>query len=71
MCSFLGEALRGLLVLEMRGLTVLEAVPCERTPAHLPPGSAALRCTIASASGAVFCVILGGPPHGKTFLLFA
>ncbi|KAK9800299.1 hypothetical protein WJX73_007633 [Symbiochloris irregularis] len=60
--SFLGEALRAVLVLEMRTLTVTSANACARTPAHLPPGCTALRATIKSCSGAEATVVLGGPP---------
>ncbi|KAK9844911.1 hypothetical protein WJX74_008601 [Apatococcus lobatus] len=60
--SFLGEALRAILVLEVRRATVTSTTPCERLPAHLPPGSSALRCSIRSQSGATSLAVLGGPP---------
>lgn len=63
-CSFLGEALRAVLVLEMRTLTVTSASACARTPAHLPAGCTALRATLKSCSGAEATVVLGGPPNG-------
>ena len=40
-CSYLGEALRALLVLEVRQLRLEGRNPCERTPAHLPEGATA------------------------------
>ena len=68
-CSFLGEALRAVLVLEVRRATVTSTTPCERLPAHLPPGSSALRCSIRSQSGATALAVLGGPPSGAPLLL--
>ncbi|DBB17102.1 TPA: hypothetical protein ACH3X3_014184 [Trebouxia sp. C0006] len=59
--SFLGEALRALLVLEVRQLTVTSQTPTHRMPAHLPAGCTAMRCEIQSASGACAQVVLGGP----------
>ena len=64
-CSFLGEALRAILVLEMRTLTVSSTAACERVPAHLPPGCTALRATLRSCSGAQATVVLGGPRNGE------
>lgn len=60
----LGEALRALLVLEVRQARLAGRQACERTPAHLPPGCAALRCALRSASGAAASVVLGGPLPG-------
>eukprot|EP00891_Asterochloris_glomerata_P001718 jgi/Astpho2/1718/Aster-04143 len=60
--SYLGEALRALLVLEMRGLTVHNQQATERVPAHLPQGCTAVRCNVRSASGGHATVVLGGPP---------
>ncbi|DBA79408.1 hypothetical protein WJX79_002219 [Trebouxia sp. C0005] len=59
--SFLGEALRAMLVLEVRQLTVTSQTPTHRVPAHLPAGCTALRCEIQSASGGCAKVVLGGP----------
>ncbi len=64
MCSYLGEALRALLVLEVRQLRLAGRHPCERTPAHLPQGATASRCSVQTASGAHATVVLGGPPNG-------
>ena len=64
-CSYLGEALRALLVLEMRGLTVHNQQATERVPAHLPQGCTAVRCNVRSASGGHATVVLGGPPDGE------
>ena len=64
MCSYLGEALRALLVLEVRQLRLAGRHPCERTPAHLPEGATASRCSVQTASGAHATVVLGGPPNG-------
>ena len=63
-CSYLGEALRALLVLEVRQLALDGRQPCERVPAHLPAGAAAARCSVRSACGAHATVVLGGPPSG-------
>jgi len=63
-CSYLGEALRALLVLEVRQLCLAGRHPCERTPAHLPEGATAARCSVRTASGATATVVLGGPPNG-------
>ncbi|KAJ9510596.1 hypothetical protein QJQ45_027480 [Haematococcus lacustris] len=60
--SYLGEALRALLVLEMRGLTLLSTLPCAKTPANLPVGCSALRCEVRTVSGAQVTAILGGQP---------
>ena len=62
--SYLGEALRALLVLEVRQLRLAGRHPCERTPAHLPEGATASRCSVRTASGAHATVVLGGPPNG-------
>ena len=62
--SFLGEALRGALVLDLRQLSVKGLEPCPRTPAHLPEGCTALKCSVTSSTGAEATVILGGPPDG-------
>ena len=70
-CSYLGEALRALLVLEMRGLTVHNQQATERVPAHLPQGCTAVRCNVRSASGGHATVVLGGPPDGESTALEA
>ena len=64
LCSYLGEALRALLVLEVRQLSLYSHSPCERTPAHLPTNATATRCSLRSASNAHATVVLGGPPQG-------
>ena len=51
-------------MLDLRQLTVTHTQPCDRTPAHLPDGCKALRCSVASSAGATATVILGGPPEG-------
>jgi hypothetical protein len=63
--SYLGEALRALLVLEVRQLALVGHHPCERVPAHLPTGATATRCSIRTASNAHATVVLGGPPLGE------
>lgn len=63
-CSYMGEALRAMLVLEVRKLRVLSQTPTQRVPAHLPPGCTALRCQIQTAGGATAQVVLGGPQEG-------
>ena len=68
-CSYLGEALRALLVLEVRQLRLEGRNPCERTPAHLPEGATAARCSVRTASGAHATVVLGGPPNGAALSL--
>lgn len=66
--SYLGEALRALLVLEVRQLVLASHNPCERTPAHLPANATATRCSMRSASNAHATVVLGGPPQGVPLL---
>ncbi|KAK9814581.1 hypothetical protein WJX72_008178 [[Myrmecia] bisecta] len=61
--SFLGQALRAMLVMELRLLSVISCVPCDRVPAHLPPGCMAVRCSIRTHSGAHATVVLGGPAN--------
>jgi len=60
--SFLGEAVRALLVLEMRGLTLIESTQCSKVPANLPEGCQALRCKLRTQNGAEVIAILGGQP---------
>lgn len=59
--SCLCEALRAVLVAEVRTLRLLSSAPGASPPAYLPVGSVALRCECASASGYGFSVVLGGP----------
>ena len=65
MCSYVGEALRAMLVLEVRELHVTSQAPTQRVPAYLPAGCTALRCEIQTASGAAAQVVLGGPQEGN------
>lgn len=60
--SFLGEALRALLVMETRSLRLMATEPCLRAPAHLPPGCVALRCSVHTPGGAELSVIIGAQP---------
>eukprot|EP00210_Caulerpa_lentillifera_P002749 g2628.t1 len=62
----LGEALRALLVIEMRTLTVTNITRCERVPSNLSINSGAVRCHIKTASGIESVVVLGGPPSVLT-----
>ena len=64
-CSYLGELLRALLVLEVRQLTVVSQKPTQRIPAHLPSSSTAVCCHIQTACKAEAQVVLGGPPQGE------
>lgn len=59
----LGNALRALLVVEVRSTVVTSAVATEKVPAYLPPSFRAVRCACRSSSGARFSVTLGGPPE--------
>ena len=65
LCSYVGEALRAMLVLEVRQLHVTSQAPTQRVPAHLPAGCTALRCEIQTASGAAAQAVLGGPQEGN------
>lgn len=61
--SFLGEALRALLVMELRQLTLVDVQPCGRPAAssHLPPScQEGVRCELRTASGATTAVVLAG-----------
>eukprot|EP00879_Flechtneria_rotunda_P012691 GHRR01013252.1.p1 GENE.GHRR01013252.1~~GHRR01013252.1.p1 ORF type:complete len:386 (+),score=138.11 GHRR01013252.1:137-1294(+) len=60
--SYLGEAVRALLVLEARRAQLVSAVPPERLPSHLQEGCTALTCQVATSSGATVRVVLGGRP---------
>eukprot|EP00882_Tetradesmus_deserticola_P006882 GHRQ01007249.1.p1 GENE.GHRQ01007249.1~~GHRQ01007249.1.p1 ORF type:complete len:423 (+),score=169.00 GHRQ01007249.1:147-1415(+) len=60
--SYLGEALRALLVLEVRCARLLSASPPSRLPSHLQEGCSALLCEVATSSGASVRVVLGGRP---------
>jgi hypothetical protein len=46
---------------EASRLDLLELQAVERTPGHLPPGAAAVRCEVRTPSGATCTVVLGGP----------
>ncbi len=63
-CSYLGEALRAVLVLELRTCRVSGIMPCDRPPANLPEGCVAVRCHVRTTSGAATTVVLGGPASG-------
>ncbi|KAG2446125.1 hypothetical protein HXX76_000723 [Chlamydomonas incerta] len=60
--SFLGEALRALLVMEARGLQLTARTPLDKLPRNLPAGCAAARCDYTTSSGAAGSVVLGAPP---------
>ncbi|GLC45726.1 hypothetical protein PLESTM_001771400 [Pleodorina starrii] len=60
--SFLGEALRALLVMEVRDLKLVSRTPLDKLPRTLPGGCQAVRCQYATASGASGSVVLGAPP---------
>ena len=64
-CRHLGEALRAVLVLEARKVTVKAQAATQKVPAHLPPGCSAVSCDIETPSGAEARVVLGGPQEGK------
>ncbi len=56
--------MRAVLVLELRTCRVSGVTPCDRTPANLPEGCAAVRCHVRTTSGAATTVVLGGPASG-------
>eukprot|EP00878_Enallax_costatus_P013328 GHUV01013934.1.p1 GENE.GHUV01013934.1~~GHUV01013934.1.p1 ORF type:complete len:645 (+),score=183.34 GHUV01013934.1:126-2060(+) len=60
--SYLGEALRALLVIEARQARLVSTSVPERPPSHLQEGCTALRCQVATSSGAIVRVVLGGRP---------
>ncbi|GIL72466.1 hypothetical protein Vretimale_4182 [Volvox reticuliferus] len=60
--SFLGEALRALLVMEVRGLKLVSRTPLAKLPRTLPGGCQAVRCQYMTCSGAKGSVVLGAPP---------
>lgn len=60
--SYMGEALRALLVLEARRVRLVSCSPPAAPPSHLYEGCQALRCEVQTASGARLVVVLGGPP---------
>lgn len=60
--SFLGEALRALLIMETRNTTLVNTSSCARLPVNLAAGCAALRCEIRTSSGRPAVVVLGGQP---------
>ena len=62
--SYLGEAIRAMLVAELRTCRVSGITACDRLPANLPEGCAAVRCFVRTASGATTTVVLGGPAEG-------
>lgn len=64
--SYLGEALRAVLVAEVRAARVISCHPPDRRPAHLPSGCDAVKASLRSVSGGRVSVILGGPPEGDT-----
>ena len=63
-CRALGLGVRAFLVKEMRCLSLQSSEPCAKAPAHLPPGSAAVRCTVRTSSGTAVDVVLGGHAEG-------
>lgn len=63
-CRHLGEALRALLVLEVRRLKVTSQRLTHRVPAHLSPDCLAVCCEFSTPNGAIAQVVLGGPPEG-------
>ena len=67
-CSYLGEALRAVLVAELRTCRVSGVTACDRLPANLPEGRVAVRCYVRTASGATTTVVLGGPAEGDPFI---
>ena len=62
--SYLGEAIRAMLVAELRTCRVSGITACDRLPANLPEGCTAVRCFVRTASGATTTVVLGGPAEG-------
>jgi hypothetical protein len=62
--SYLGEALRALLVVEARTARVVAMHAPDKRPAYLPAGCEAVRASLRTASGARICVIMGAPPDG-------
>lgn len=62
--SYLGEALRALLVVEARSLRLEGMTPTNRVPGHLPRSCGALHCDVRTESGATTRVVLGGPGEG-------
>ncbi len=60
----LAEALRALLALEARTLTVTSISKAESVPSHVPEGLAAVVCTCTMASGVTVRVVLGAPDAG-------
>ncbi|GAX77467.1 hypothetical protein CEUSTIGMA_g4911.t1 [Chlamydomonas eustigma] len=61
--SFLGEALRALLVLETRNARLVSTTPCAKVPVNLAAGCAATKCELRTASGRTTTAILGGQPE--------
>lgn len=60
--SYLGEALRALLVLEARRARLVSSKPPAQMPTHLAPGCSALECEVTTGSGAAVRIVLGGRP---------
>ncbi|EFJ44779.1 hypothetical protein VOLCADRAFT_121257 [Volvox carteri f. nagariensis] len=60
--SSLGEALRALLVMEVRTLKLVSLGAVDSLPRNLPAGSRAVRCQFLTASGVSAGVVLGTPP---------
>lgn len=65
MRSYLGEALRALLVFEARTARVVAMHAPDKRPAYLPAGCEAVRASLRTASGARISVIMGAPPDGE------
>eukprot|EP00798_Chlamydomonas_sp_ICE-L_P000459 gene459-1865_t len=61
--SYMGEAMRALLVMEMRSVKLLTTTPSVKVPANLPDGCSALRCEVKTGSGRSATIILGGQPE--------
>lgn len=55
------QALRALLAAEVRHAVVVKSNPCQKTPPHLPPNSAAVRCDVRTVSGVVISIVFGAP----------
>ena len=56
------------MVTELRSCRVSGVTACDRVPANLPEGCAAVRCYVRTASGATTTVVLGGPAEGDCTL---
>ncbi|KAG1655243.1 hypothetical protein FOA52_007975 [Chlamydomonas sp. UWO 241] len=60
--TFLGEALRALLIMETRTVTLVSTSLCTKVPVNLASGCGAIRCELRTASGRSAVVVLGGQP---------